>query len=80
VPDEENLVSLDWMADGSGFIAADQHGRAEARLLHVDRRGAADVLWSEPQLDLWGVASPDGRSVALLKGRGAASVWLVENP
>jgi hypothetical protein len=81
----EYLESLDWSADGTGFLSADIQP-AGARLLHVERSGASQVLWTEPgasqpgESDLWGIPSPDGRYLATMKDDQTANVWMVENP
>jgi hypothetical protein len=41
------LGSLDWSADGTGFFSVDMQ-QTTTRLLHVERSGASQVLWTLP--------------------------------
>jgi Tol biopolymer transport system component len=70
------LTGLDWTADGSGFFAQDEDGHG-GRLLHVDLNGASQVVLSGKA---YGIASPDGRHVALGRQTIVGNVWMVENP
>ncbi len=75
-----NLQFLDWSPDSSGFFTSDIR-RNETRLLHVDRSGASQILWTVPGVvSIWGVPSPDGRYLATYKGTSNGNVWEVENP
>jgi Tol biopolymer transport system component len=76
----QRLVSLEWSADGTGFYCGDMQPDTE-RLLHVQRNGPSQVLWSQPFLvDLFGIPSPNGRHLATFKINESANVWMVENP
>ena len=80
VQDAEHLVSGDWTADGSGFFAGDTRF-TESRLLHVDRSGASQVLFSQRGSQIIeGVPSPDGHYLAMFKTAVSGNVWMVENP
>jgi serine/threonine protein kinase/WD40 repeat protein len=73
-----NLVSMDWTADGKGlFVSSLQPGGV---LLHVDLHGNGKVLW-EPGGDhmVWAVPSPDGKHVAMPHFLENANVWMMEN-
>jgi hypothetical protein len=75
-----NLSSLDWSADGTGFFCADLT-LSGTRLLHIQRDGASQVLWTQPRnVAIWGIQSPDGRRLATFKTRRSSNVWMVENP
>jgi Tol biopolymer transport system component len=70
----QNLQSLDWSADGSGFFSGDAQSDS-TRLLHIDRNGGSQILWTQPGLnELWGISSPDGRYLATLKYDVSANV------
>jgi eukaryotic-like serine/threonine-protein kinase len=76
----KDLGSLDWSADGTGFFSVDMQ-QTTARLLHVERSGASQVLWALPfRWNFWAVPSPDGRYLATWKMDENANVWMVENP
>jgi Tol biopolymer transport system component len=76
----QDLQSLDWSADGTGFFCADVQPET-TRLLHVQRNGTSHVLLTHaPGWAIWGVPSPDGRYLATFKGSCSSNVWMVENP
>jgi eukaryotic-like serine/threonine-protein kinase len=76
----KDLGSLDWSADGTAFFSVDMQ-QTTARLLHVERSGASQVLWTLPfRWNFWAVPSPDGRYLATWKVDENANVWMVENP
>jgi serine/threonine protein kinase/Tol biopolymer transport system component len=77
----QDLESLDWSADGTGFFSGDVQPDSN-RLLHIDGQGASQVLWTQ-QSSLGVVsacASPDGRYLATIKANRNSNVWMVENP
>jgi eukaryotic-like serine/threonine-protein kinase len=77
----QELMSLNWSADGTGFFTADVQPET-TRLLHIERNGASQVLWTQPGAEVWmgGNPSPDGRYLATSKTNNSANVWMVENP
>jgi eukaryotic-like serine/threonine-protein kinase len=76
----EHLWSLNWSADGTGLFSGDS-APSGTRLLHIERNGASQVLWTLPAgANIWGIQSPDGRHLATLKTTLSANVWMVENP
>jgi Tol biopolymer transport system component len=76
----EDLESLDWSSDGTGFFTADNRPETP-RLLFVQRNGTSHVLWTQPAGTLiWGIPSPNGRYLATFKTDQNANVWIVENP
>jgi Tol biopolymer transport system component len=73
------LNSLDWTADGKGFLASSRTGKG-ATLLHIDLSGNAQPLWSERTgVVAWGVPSPDGKKVAIFATTTVSNVWMIEN-
>ena len=73
------LNSLDYTADGNGFLASDYSTDLGARLLHVTMDGTVTVLWSNRgALGTWAVPSPDGKWVALLGATQESNVWVLE--
>jgi serine/threonine protein kinase/Tol biopolymer transport system component len=74
-----NLTGLDWSADGKGLYCGfvSPQGRT---LLYVDLKGNARVLWQFKGAgsDIWGVASPDGRYLAIEGAVFNSNVWMVE--
>lgn len=78
VPGAEHLGSLDWTADGSGFFSRDLRAGGETRLLHIERSGASEVLWTGS--GTYGIPSPDGRNPATFRGTSTTNVWMFEEP
>jgi serine/threonine protein kinase len=77
----DSLGNLDWSADGSGFFTSDERSN-ETRLLHVQRSGASQILWtlSGVVISVYGVPSPDGRYLATYRGTFSSNVWMVQEP
>jgi hypothetical protein len=51
-----------------------------ALLLHVDLNGNAQPLWRQPGISfIWGIASPDGRHLAVKGTSADANVWMIDN-
>lgn len=48
VSDAQELESLDWSADGTGFFSGDVRSDS-TRLLRIDRSGASSLLWMQPR-------------------------------
>lgn len=76
-----NLYNLDWSADSSGLFTSDLRG-GETRLLHVERSGASQILWTLPESATagYGISSPDGRFLATYRGTYNGNAWMVEEP
>ena len=72
-----NGISLDWVADGSGFFICTLKPRAV--LLHVDLEGHATPLW-EPKgsTTTWALPSPDGRHIAMPSGVVNSNAWMIQ--
>jgi Tol biopolymer transport system component/DNA-binding winged helix-turn-helix (wHTH) protein len=75
----DNLESLDWTADGTGFfIAGGVHGGMV--LLHVDLQGKATVLLrNRGDAAVFAIPSPDGRHLAIQDMRIDGNIWTLEN-
>ena len=73
------LGTMDWAADGKGLFVCTStpHGVA---LVHVDLQGKADVLWEqEGGLLMWGLPSPDGRRLGIMRAVISANIWVMQN-
>ena len=76
----ENLIGLDWAADSSGFFTCDLH-EGVARLLHVERNGTSQILWTVPgSPQVYGIPSPNGRYLATYREIRNGNAWMLENP
>jgi Tol biopolymer transport system component len=72
-----DITSLRWAADSrSVFVTAFRSGFRQ--LLHLDLNGKVQPLWQQP-LGGAGIASPDGRHLAIQGQSGDANVWMIEN-
>jgi len=72
------LRSLDWAPDSKSVFVGSS-GPEGSSLLHVDLSGKAQTIWRQPQpLNTWGVASPDGRRLAMFGTSVDANVWMIE--
>jgi hypothetical protein len=73
-----DINSLRWAADSrSVFLAAYRAGFNH--LLHVDLNGKVQPIWQQPLGGMAGIASPDGRRLAIPGLSGDANVWMIEN-
>ena len=73
------LNSLDWATDGKGFFASSQSPQG-VTLLHIDLEGNAQTLWTQKgSSQTWGIPSPDGKSLAILRATIESNVWMIEN-
>jgi Tol biopolymer transport system component len=69
----------DWSPDGKGFYVSSLSPRG-ATLLHIDLNGHANALWEQKGgLRTWGVASLDGRHLAMLGYTMDSNIWMLEN-
>jgi hypothetical protein len=73
----DNGISLDWVADGSGFFICTLKPRAI--LLHVDLEGHATQLW-EPKgsTTTWALPFPDGQHIAMPSGVVNSNAWMIQ--
>jgi eukaryotic-like serine/threonine-protein kinase len=68
----------DWAPDGKGFYVSSQSPRG-ATLLYVDLNGHATAVWEQKgSFRTCGIASPDGRHLAILGYTVGSSVWMLE--
>jgi Tol biopolymer transport system component len=79
-----DINSLRWAADSqSVFLSGFRVGFNQ--LLHVDLNGKVQPLWKQPygqdsiRAPIPGIASPDGRHLAIGGLSGDANVWMIEN-
>ena len=78
LPTANALSSLDWLPDGSGFLAVDKtFVHANLLLVHLD--GQADSLLSvDREVILGAIPSPDGKRVALNWVTKPSDVWMLQ--
>ena len=76
----KSLGYISWTSDSEGLLVPSVDGPA-ATLLSVDFQGNTRVLWRQAgAADISGIASPDGRHVALWVRYRHANLWLAERP
>ena len=77
--------AFDWAADGKGFFVDNStaHGTA---LTYLDLHGNTHQIWEQQGLinpsgglSTWGIASRDGRHIAINGWTQNSNVWLLEN-
>ena len=72
------LVNLDYATDGKGFFAG-QTTPTETRLLYIDLAGKASVLWRQSGTSqVWAIASPDGRHLAMMVYTDDSNVYTAD--
>jgi serine/threonine protein kinase len=73
-----NITGLDWSPDGKGIYCGSAPGPGTT-LLYVDLEGNARVVWQNSGgTGSWGIASPDGRHLAIRGGARNSNVWMLE--
>jgi Tol biopolymer transport system component len=73
------IQSLDWTADGGGFITAGYTAANESTLLYVPLTGRIVPLLREPgAMPRWGLPSPDGKYLAISGSMFDLNVWMLE--
>ena len=73
------LNTFDWSVDGRGFFTSNTTGLG-ATLLFVDLNGKPHPLLQQKSSSLtWGVPSPDGRHLAVLRQEFSGNMWMIEN-
>jgi hypothetical protein len=73
------LQYLNWFADGKGMNVTSQSPHA-CTLLYVDLQGNAHPLWEQrASAYCFGVASRDGRYLAISGATLNSNVWMIEN-
>jgi Tol biopolymer transport system component len=79
VKDWDNLVSLDWAADGKGFFISSNPNGHLSTLLYVDLAGNAHSLWQVKNYQAtWGVPSHNGKYLAIPAPTTECNAWMVE--
>jgi serine/threonine protein kinase len=74
-----SIYGFDWAADGRGFFIGTRAASGGSQLLRMDLKGNVYPLWKTAYPYTWGVASPDGRRLAILGGTQEQNVWMMEN-
>ena len=74
-----SIYGFDWAADGRGFFVGTSAFSGGSQLLRMDLEGNVYPLWKTAYPYTWGVASPDGRRLAILGGTQDQNVWMMEN-
>jgi hypothetical protein len=74
-----SIYGFDWAADGRGFFVGTRAVSGGSQLLRMDLEGKVYPLWKSAYPFTWGVASPDGRRLAILGGTQDQNVWMMEN-
>jgi hypothetical protein len=74
-----SLNHINWAADGRGFYVSSEMAVATT-LLYVDLKGDATILVREPGLftETWGIPSPDGKHLAIMKYNYGNNAWMLE--
>jgi len=75
-----NIIGLDWSADGKGLYVGSASSQGST-LLYVNLEPNARVVWQVKGIpgDIRGIASPDGRYLAIGRQLAESSVWMLEN-
>ena len=80
VKDWDNLMSLDWAADGKGFFISSNPNGHLSTLLYVDLAGNAHSLWQVKNYQAtWGIPSHNGKYLAIAAPSTECNAWTVEN-
>ena len=73
------LRTVNWRADGSGWIGATRSGD-EVALLSLDRTGASHALWkATTSFFPWAIPAPDGKHLAFPVYTSHFEAWMMEN-
>jgi eukaryotic-like serine/threonine-protein kinase len=77
--------ALDWAADGKGLFIDNTTPQGMA-LTYLDLHGNTHQIWEQKEilgarglLSTWGIASPDGRHLAINGSSISSNVWMLEN-
>ncbi|MFI5095006.1 MAG: protein kinase [Candidatus Acidiferrales bacterium] len=75
----DNLFSVNWAADGKALFVSGLQQRGSV-LLHLDLQSNAHFLWEHRGGEqTYGVASPDGRHLAMRGWNNETNLWMMEN-
>ena len=70
---------MDWVADSKGLFATSNPTGWRSSLLYLDLAGKARELWQvKGSLQSWGIASRDGKYLAMPAPTSSGNVWMVE--
>ena len=76
-----NVTGVDWSADSKGLYVGTTSPQ-RGTLLYVALNGATHVLWQSSEVGrdafLGGIASPNGRYVAIWGSVHSSNVWMLE--
>src|SRR5580704_623218 len=74
-----SLNHINWAADGKGWYVSSELALAST-LLYVDLSGNATTLLRESGLfsEIWGIPSPDGKHLAILRYNFGNNAWVLE--
>jgi len=73
------LMGINWAADGRGLLVSWQNQISGSALLKVTPDGRASVLLRSSN-EIWhAIPSPDGRFLAIAEEGGTKNVWQIEN-
>jgi hypothetical protein len=74
-----SLNHVNWAADGRGWYVSSELALAST-LLYLDLSGNATILLREPGLftETWGIPSPDGKHLAVLRSNFGNNAWVLE--
>ena len=79
VPGYAAVRTLDWTADGSGFISAGYTSPNESTLLYVPLKGDIVPLLREPgSMPRWAIPSRDGKFLAISGSMYDLNAWTIE--
>lgn len=71
--------SVDWAADSRGPVCHEQPTGWRSSLLYVDLNGNAREVWqTESASPTWGIASRNGKYVAIPVPTMSSNVWMAE--
>jgi eukaryotic-like serine/threonine-protein kinase len=74
------LMGVDWSADGKSLLVSWHNSERASALLKVTLDGNASVLLSSSNPEVWSaISSPDGRLLAISEAGGPKNVWQIEN-
>jgi Tol biopolymer transport system component/DNA-binding winged helix-turn-helix (wHTH) protein len=73
------LMGINWAADGRGLLISWQNQASGSALLKVTPDGRASLLLRSSN-EIWhAIPSPDGRFLAIAEAGGTKNVWQIEN-
>jgi len=74
-----SLSSIDWAADSKGLFVTSNPTGWKSSLLYVDLAGNAHQLWQvKSTAQSWGIASRDGKYLAIPAPTISSNVWMAE--